>query len=800
LRRLGALLASILFTPAVTAAPCLWFADANSIKQFNTAENYVSAEVALGNPRRLVMNDNDCSVWALRRSNGRLLKYDETGAQVRNVSVAALEPAIAEVLRVRLDPYDNSLWVTGERRIAHLDADASALLASFNAPAEIRRFRIGLDQKLWVLGKRKLWRFNRQGALMEERILDPVLEGEARNFAVDELRQTIWIAGDNQIAKLDTGGSGAATVVAQFADGISAFALDPVSGRIWFARPGFLAALNPDGSLFEPIPLGPLELPGSVHKLAFDPASRSLLAGFDGVIGRFDSEGGLLARIQADDYDDEAIGVPPFRVRPRVTLQQPPEDGLVNRRRPTFELRYSARCNGSECEVPQDYLTSLDLAARLNGTGVGGAFAFDAASGIATFRPENALPQGPATFTAQLTDRYAHKSNAIETTITVDSIAPAFGSLKPPAGSVLATPSVALRGTVGEPGITVTLENAQAQNPQGANPQTPQAPDFRFRWELTLQPGDNALRLSAIDAAGNVTTRSHLLVLGGGGGGGPPAVAIQAPAAGALVADDRVIVSGTWSGPIGTAITVNGVIASLDGSLFFATVPLVPGTNTLSVILSGPAGQLASTTVEVTSSGPSATRVVAAPQQGFAPLEVVFTVTSDVAIEFIEGNYAVGQRVCNSDGCFEPTFFVGPGENPSFTYTQPGSAEAVFNIRRTDGTTITRTVRISVQGVEQVDQKIMQTWNGLAAALRTGDKATAMQHLSEQARSKYGPVFDSLLPAMPQIMNSFAEPQPTMIGAGVGEYTVNRMIDGVDRIFFIYFLQEADGVWRVDSM
>lgn len=782
------------------AAPCFWFADASSIKQFNTAGNYVSAEVALGNPRRLVMNDNDCSVWALRRSNGRLLKYDETGAQVRNVSIATLEPAIAEVLRVRLDPYDNSLWVTGERRIAHLDADASALLASFNAPAEIWRFRIGLDQKLWVLGKRKLWRFNRQGALMEERILEPVLQGEARNFAVDELRQTIWIAGDSQIAKLDTGGSGTATVVAQFADGITAFALDPVTGRIWFARPGFLAALNPDGSLFEPIPLGPLELPGSVHKLAFDPASGSLLAGFNGVIGRFDAEGGFVTRIQADDYDDEAIGVPPFRVRPRVTLQQPPEDGLVNRRRPTFELRYSARCNGRDCEVPQDYLSSLDLASRLNGTGVGSSFAFDAASGIATFRPENPLPQGPATFTAQLTDRYAHKSNAIETTITVDSIAPAFGSLKPPAGSVLDTPSVALRGTVGEPGITVTLENAQAQNPQGANPQTPQAPDFRFRWELTLQPGDNALQLSAIDAAGNVTTRSHPLVLGGGGGGGPPAVAIQAPAAGALVADDMVIVSGTWSGPIGTAITVNGVIASLNSNLFFATVPLVPGPNTLSVILSGPAGQLASTTVEVTSSGPSATRVVATPQQGFAPLEVVFTVTSDVAIEFIEGNYAVGQRVCNSDGCFEPTFFVGAGENPSFTYTQPGSAEAVFNIRRTDGTTITKTVRISVQGAEQVDQQLRQIWSGFTAALATGDKARALAYFNTQAKEAYGPIFDDLQPIMPQVAASFSALQTVTLDGEVAEYAINRTINGIDRIFFVYFVRDFDGVWRLDSM
>ncbi len=247
--------------PAAAAA-CIWFADANSIKQVNTDDNSVVAEAPLGDPRRLVMNDTDCGVWALRRTDRRLIKFDPAGIAVRDVNVAQLDPGLTKVLRVRLDPFDDSLWVSGDQRIAHLNADATSLIAAFTAPAEIRRFRIGLDQKLWVLGKRKLWRFNRQGKLIEERLLDAVLQGEARHFVVDELREAIWVAGDQQIAKMSTQSAGAPTIVANIPEGITGFALDAVTGRVWFGRPSFLDALNPDGTPFASVDLAALGLPG----------------------------------------------------------------------------------------------------------------------------------------------------------------------------------------------------------------------------------------------------------------------------------------------------------------------------------------------------------------------------------------------------------------------------------------------------------------------------------------------------------------------------------------------------------
>lgn len=803
MRSIGALVALAVLMPSyASAASCIWFADTQSIKQVNTDDNSIVAEAAIATPRRLVMNDTDCSVWALRNNNGRLLKFDPAGTQVHSLNVVNLDPLLTGALRIRLDPFDDTLWVAGDRRIVHLDASAAGIVAAFDAPGDIRRLRIGLDQNLWVLGKRKLWRFDRQGTLLEDRPLDAAFLGEAKYFVVDELRDTIWIAGETQVARTTASAPGAAVIVAQVPDGTTGFALDPITGRVWFGRPGAIEALSPDGTPFTRVELAPLGLTG-LHKLRFDPASRSLWAGFSQQLARFSDAGEPVAIVAAVDYDDEAIGVPPFKVRPRVSLERPPENGIVDRRRPVFELQYSARCNGRDCEAPQTYFSAVELSASLNGAQIGTGFSFDPQTNKASFRPETALAEGLSSFTARLTDRFGHKSNTIDTTFTVDTIAPVFGPIKPPAGTVVADPQVNLRGSINEAGSTVTLQNAQALNPQGANPQSPQPPDLRFSWGLTLQPGSNSVQLSAVDPAGNVSTVTHTLTFSGGGAGtGAPQITVQSPAAGATIADDQVSVGGTWSGPANTGITVNGVIAALSGNQFFAAVPLVPGANTLTIVATAPDGASATSTVQVTSSGPAPTRVTASALQGFAPLNVSFTVTSDRPIESVEGNFAVGFQVCAEGFCFEPgLFFVAPVTEPIvFTYDQPGTYQAVFNIRHNDGTSVTKTLRIVVQSQDQVDQLLRQTWAGFTTALVNGDRAGALQFFNETARPRYAPVLETLAPRMSQIIASFSDLQRMRVDGEVGEYVINRLIGGVNRAFFIYFLRDNDGVWRLETM
>lgn len=56
------------------------------------------------------------------------------------------------------------------------------------------------------------------------------------------------------------------------------------------------------------------------------------------------------------------------------------------------------------------------------------------------------------------------------------------------------------------------------------------------------------------------------------------------------------------------------------------------------------------------------------------------------------------------------------------------------------------------------------------------------------------------MPYMPGIIATYTPLQRISSSQQIGKYAVNRSINGTNRIFFIYFVQDENGVWLVDSM
>jgi hypothetical protein len=57
-----------------------------------------------------------------------------------------------------------------------------------------------------------------------------------------------------------------------------------------------------------------------------------------------------------------------------------------------------------------------------------------------------------------------------------------------------------------------------------------------------------------------------------------------------------------------------------------------------------------------------------------------------------------------------------------------------------------------------------------------------------------------LQPDLGTIVGTFSNLQGVSLTQDFGEYAVNRVIDGQNRIFFVYFSRNGDGVWRLGSM
>jgi hypothetical protein len=184
--------------------------------------------------------------------------------------------------------------------------------------------------------------------------------------------------------------------------------------------------------------------------------------------------------------------------------------------------------------------------------------------------------------------------------------------------------------------------------------------------------------------------------------------------------------------------------------------------------------------------------VVAGPAQGIGPLTITFTVNNRTrnAISSIQADF------------LGTGFFINVGTNPQISrvFTAPGTFQANFIITDSTGATFRPSAVYVIDDATQIDQTLRSIWSGFMRALSAGDASQAAQYFNAGAQRKYGPVLSRLQPNLPGIVASFTAPQVASVSSDLGEYVVGRTINGVKQIFFIYFLRDVDGVWRLDSM
>ncbi len=274
-------------------------------------------------------------------------------------------------------------------------------------------------------------------------------------------------------------------------------------------------------------------------------------------------------------------------------------------------------------------------------------------------------------------------------------------------------------------------------------------------------------------------------------------VTITDPKPGATIGGNRVNVKGTFVAPPNTGITVNDAVAYLGSGSFIANdVALEPGANSIQVLLTSPVGASANAGVSVTGAAGEPTLALKADvTRGLAPLTVTFSyaLASTAAIDSIAFDF-------NGDGRDDFTSRKSPPATVQNTYTTPGLFVARLKVTDTSRRVYTAEVGIEVASFDTLDVLFLGVWNGMTSALAKRDVSTALIGLNARAAGFYAPIFQDLLADMPSIVQSFSLPHRAYVQDDLLEYAVNRTIDGQDRIFFVYLMRDADGVWRLESM
>jgi hypothetical protein len=313
---------------------------------------------------------------------------------------------------------------------------------------------------------------------------------------------------------------------------------------------------------------------------------------------------------------------------------------------------------------------------------------------------------------------------------------------------------------------------------------------FSFTWNNVVA-GDYTMTARAVDDAGATTVSNSASI-----SVRALSINVMSPTDGATVIGDVTTVSGRIVAPTNSGVSVNGVIAALEpNGTFYATgVRLDPGANTIVARVTTPDGEFRTHSVAVTSGGLPPFKITAGPTQGLAPLLVTFSIVP-------QGSATI-QRVefdGNSDGTVEYSLSGAPWST-TLTFTGSGTSLTTIRVLDTDGSAYTTQIPIVLYTESALDQASRATWSGLMTALSSGDVARASQYLGFTARERYAAAFQTLAPYLSQIVSTFSDLHFVSLSGDLGEYAINRTINGENRIFFLYFGRDGDGVWRLQSM
>ncbi len=254
-------------------------------------------------------------------------------------------------------------------------------------------------------------------------------------------------------------------------------------------------------------------------------------------------------------------------------------------------------------------------------------------------------------------------------------------------------------------------------------------------------------------------------------------------------------IGGTLNGDPGSGVVVNGRAVSIVGGRFLTKVPLRTGSNTVSLRTTTPEGATVQSTMTVHAAAETSPfSVSASPDQGVAPLPVEFDFALQSGTTFAElrADY-------DGDGTTDLTT-TDPDAALSFTYTAAGTYTASFTLKDAAAAESTYTVPITVNSVAELDAVIRNQWKGFKDALKIKDTAAAQNFLTKSARDHYGAALNTLLDDLPAIEATFSLLRRVSVSGEFAEYAINRSINGENRLFLINFVQDVDGVWRVDGM
>lgn len=331
---------------------------------------------------------------------------------------------------------------------------------------------------------------------------------------------------------------------------------------------------------------------------------------------------------------------------------------------------------------------------------------------------------------------------------------------------------------------------------------------FEISWSVTNASSVQINELGSVNPIGTHTTainRDTTFTISATGVGGTStkrltvyvdnlSLSIKTPTEGAAIDTNIVSVSGEFTGPETSVVTVNGKQALIDGAKFVASnISLAPGQNTITAHLSSPQNLVFEKSVNVLATLNSPELVaVYEKAEGLAPF------SAELEMAYL-GQYKIKQFSVDfeSDGHVD---YVGQDTHVLKTFSSTGMFVTTIVAEDVQGNFYRTDLPIVVLDKGKLENSINATFGSYNEAMSSGSLSEALQYFHPRVRSRYQETLSSVISKAPAIESSLSSLRLVSMTGDFAELEGTRRINGKNYIYLIYFAKDEDGIWRIYSV
>ncbi len=271
---------------------------------------------------------------------------------------------------------------------------------------------------------------------------------------------------------------------------------------------------------------------------------------------------------------------------------------------------------------------------------------------------------------------------------------------------------------------------------------------------------------------------------------------ITSPLNGDSIEKPFTMVKGTWSNILGleTGITVNGQVAMVYGNEFVANqVPLEEGENTISVNAVDTEGNTFETSIGVNAvTGGKYVILTADEVGGVSPFETKITI--DSSFDMVN---PILSYINTPTGTVE---FI---DIPSITeylirMTGPGIYYFIAEATDDQNNVFKDSIGVVVSDANSLDALFQSKWNALSNALSIGDIGKSVSIISTVKRQMFQYNFELLSDYLAEIAGGLQNIELVKIDERTAEYRMWAEEDGEMYSWYILFVKDTDGIWRLE--